>query len=406
MSLLYRPKLLKRLTEASKPHIEEYSDEILSDPSEDFIDATNGLIEIISLCCQCLLHFSPKLMSLLCDVEFHQSKWIPFIDVQFGAPKINSSGSPQLLSYGSILSIVALLVKTLNLQHFAFKQVPLNNIPQEQADQGNQTVTMLTVVDSSTPQMQLPTSPSPSKNKRPFSKSLSMSSMTSSVIQPSNELLLHIDSKICLAALEFLLTLLASQSLLSMRARQLSNREKQMIRRELSTELHCFHDFVKKKILKDTSKSPLYRQKMGKYQIFNDVDNADDNLPGSSRSSTLQRRSQDLRVNVVRKLHLSQQKPTPFEIPATFSPIQGSIQSTPSQVSLNPTTSTQQVKRVGFDLNSTQYSKISVQEYDDEPFVINSGDPSFTGLSLVKFIEEDYLQLLSNIFLLICQNEN
>jgi len=416
VSLLYRPKLLKRLTESSKAHIEEYSDAVLSDPSDDFIDAANGLIEVISLCCQCLLHFSPKLLNLLCDVEFHQAKWIPFIEVQFGAPKI--SGTPQLLSYGSILSIIALLIKTLNLQHYNFKQTPLNKIPEIgecDYEYGSNTVSMISVGDSSQ-QLGLPaTSPSPSKSGRPFSKSLSISSMTSSVIQPSNELLLHIDTKMCLNGLELLLTLLASQSLLALKARQLSSREKQMIRRELSTELYCFHDFVKKKILKDTTKSPLFRQKVGIFHISNaNNDESDDQSAGSSRTIPSQRRSRDLRVNVVRKLHL-QQKTVPFEIPHTISPIsihhgtqtkpQNPTDETPYRSTSNPTSSTH-VKRVGFDLNSTQVNKISVQEYDDEPYVVNNGDPSFTGLSFIRFIEEDYLQLLSNIFLFICQNEN
>lgn len=422
VSLLYRPKLLKRLTESSKANIEEYSDSVLSDPSDDFIDATNGLIEVVALCCQCLLQFSPKLLNLLCDVEFHQSKWNPFIEVQFGAPKI--SGTPQLLSYGSILSIIALLIKTLNLQHFNFKQTPLNKIPEFEAHESeydNETVSMISIGDS-TQQLGLPTqtatSPSPSKSKRPFSKSLSISSMTSSVIQPSNELLLHIDTKMCINALELLLTLLASQSLLALKAKQLSSREKQMIRRELSTELYCFHDFVKKKILKDTTKSPLFRQKIGISHITNtnanNDDNDDQNAASSSRAVPSQRRSHDLRVNVVRKLHL-QQRTVPFEVPHTISPISihhaqtkdqnPTNDGTPIRSTNNPTTSTH-IKRVGFDLNSTQVNKISVQEYDDEPFAVNVGDPTFTGLSFIKFIEEDYLQLLSNIFLFICQNEN
>ena len=217
--------------------------------------------------------------------------------------------------------------------------------------------------------------------------------------------------------MELLLTLLASQSLLALKARQLSSREKQMIRRELSTELYCFHDFVKKKILKDTTKSPLFRQKMGIFHIINsnaNNDDSDDQVAGPSRAIPSQRRSHDLRVNVVRKLHL-QQKTVPFEVPHTISPIslhhgtqtkeQNPTDVTPVRSTSNPTTSTH-VKRVGFDLNSTQVNKISVQEYDDEPYVVNNLDPSFTGLSFIKFVEEDYLQLLSNIFIFICQNEN
>jgi nuclear pore complex protein Nup188 len=253
-SLLYRPKLLKRLTEVSKAHFHEYPDTVLSDPSSDFVSATNSLIEMVVLCAKCLLQFSPKLMNLLCDIEFEQNRWVPFIDVQFGAPKINSNGSPQP-TYGTVLSVIALLIKAINLQHFAFKQKPLNKIPSGDTDQfhGNDTVTMMSAADSTnlSPSSNLL---SPSSNRRPFAKSLSMSSMSNSIIQPSNELLANLDSKICLSALEFLLTLLASQSLLALRSQSLTSREKQLIRRELSTELHCLHDFIKKKVLKDPTK--------------------------------------------------------------------------------------------------------------------------------------------------------
>lgn len=418
VSLLHRPKLLKRLTEVSKTHLEEYPDTVLSDPCDELIKATDGIIEIVTLCSQCLLHFSPKLINLLCDVEFQQTKWTSFIDVQFGAPKINGSANNQQLSYGTVLSVVALLVKTINLQHFAFKQCPLNNIPESESETHpeNETITMVSLNDSHLA-LPSPSVLSPSSPRRPFSKSLSMSSMSSSVLQPSNELLSHLDSKICLNALEYLLTLLASQSLLALKARHLSSREKQLIRRELSTELYCLHDFVKKKILKDTTKSSLCRQKIGAYQIVNIVQEDDEPQAGPSRSSSSsssnQRRSHDLRVNVVRKLHLQQKSSTPFEIPNTLSPIQFNQQkdqgpvesSTPIRANPNPTTSTS-IKRVGFDLASTQYKVTLHEEDDDEPYVINQGDPSFTGLSLIKFVEEDYLQLLSNIFTFICQSEN
>lgn len=406
VSLLQRPKILKRLTEPSNRQLEEYPDKILSEPSQDFVTATNNLIEIITLCSKCLLHFSPKLINLLCDVEFNQSRWTPFIEVQFGAPKLNSSCAPAL-SYGTVLSAVALLIKSLNLQHFTFKQYVLNNIPSsggEEHDQGGETVTMLSLGDT-THQKTLNDTMSPSSPRRPFSKSLSMSSMTNTVIQPSNELLSQLDSKNCITALEFLLTLLASQSLLALKARNLSSREKQLIRRELSTELHCLHDLVRKKILKDATKSPLLRLKMGIYPIMNWVDDEDLQQPGPSRTAS-QRRSLDLRVNVIRKQHLQQK----FDLPLSpiLHPSTGSehnpIESTPVRTNAQPSSSTS-VKRVGFDLSSIPYSKYAVQE-DEEPFVVNRGDPSFTGLSQIKFVEEDYFQMLSNIFNFICLSEN
>lgn len=342
-------------------------------------------------------------MNLVCDTEFHQNKWIPFIEVQFGAPKINSD-SFQQLSFGTVLSAIGLFVKVLNLQHHAFKQVPLNQLPTEDAQDGSDTVSMSTFSESAHGRaLSSPFSP-----KKPFSKSLSVNSVTSSIVQASNELLSHLDAKTCVAALEFMLTLLASQSLLAIKNKAHSSRDKQLIRRELSNELYCFHDFVKKKILKDSSKSVFYRPKLGSVPITNPVDDFDDDMQlGPPRAA--QRRSQDLRVNVVRKLHL-QQKPSQFEIPSSFSPIQSSqpkehipIDNTPLRSTSNATSSTT-VKRVGFDLSLTT-SKVSLQE-DEEPFVVNRADPSFTGLSTVKMVEEDYLHMLSNLFMFICQNEN
>lgn len=341
-------------------------------------------------------------------MEFNQSHWTPFIEVQFGAPKLNSTCAPQL-SYGTVLSAVALLIKSLNLQHFTFKQIVLNSIASngEEHEQGGDTVTMLSLSETAHQKaLNVTDAPSPSSPRRPFSKSLSMSSMPNTVIQPSNELLSHLDSKTCITALEFLLTLLASQSLLALKARHLSSREKQLIRRELSTELHCLHDLVRKKILKDATKSPLLRMKLGMHMIFNHVDEEDfQQQPGPSKAT--QRRSLDLRVNVIRKQHLQHK----FDVP--FSPIQhpaissdqGPIESTPVRSNLQPSTSTS-VKRVGFDLSSIPYSKYAIQEEDDEPYAVNRGDPSFTGLSQIRFVEEDYFQMLSNIFNFICQNEN
>lgn len=361
------------------------------------------------MCSKCLLQFSPKLLNLLCDVEFQLNRWIPFIEVQFGAPKMNADAFQQL-SFGTVLSAIAFFVKALNLQHHAFKQVPLNQLPSEDDPNGQGTVSMATF--SETAHQRALASSSPVSPRHPFSKSLSANSITSSIVQASNELLSHLDSKVCLVALEFMLTLLASQSLLALKNQNLSSREKQLIRRELSNELYIYHDFVKKKVIKDAGKSVLYRQKLGIYPIVNKTEDfeEDDSQPGPSRS-TGQRTSRDLRVNVVRKLH--QQKVSSIDIPSTFSPIPQAqprehlpIDATPQRTASDPTSSTLiRPKRVGFSLGSTS-SKISLQEEDEEPYVVNRADPSFTGLSYVKMIEEDYFHLLSNLFMFICQTEN
>lgn len=245
---------------------------------------------------------------------------------------------------------------------------------------------------------------------------------SSVVVAPSNELLSNLDTKICVASLEFILTLLASQSMLALKDQHLSSREKQMIRRELSTELHIFHDFVKKKILKDSTKSNLYRQKFGMWKIVNEPSAEDSrndyqSSSSSSRASTL-RKSMDInsmRVAVIRGLHLRQKSSSDMGIPSSFSPIAHSQQQqseeaigqTPVRGNLKPTSSTS-LKKVGFAMDQDNSGgKVLIQEieHDEEPFAVNNEDPTFTGLSLVKMIEEDYLHYLSNVFLVICQNE-
>lgn len=408
ISLLQRPKILKRLTESSKPLLEEYPDTILTSPSVELIQSMNELIEFIMLCCKCLLKFSPDLMHLLCETEYEAGKWNPFIEALFGMPQINQIENFGLLNFGSILSVVALFVKILNLQHYSFKHHPLNMLPSENDHDMPQTVTMLTVSESAHHRA-LDTSPT-----RQFTRSLTTNSVTSSMVQASNELLSHLDTKNCLIALELILTLLGSQTLLALKNDQLSNRDKQMIRRDLSNELHCFHDFVKKKIVNlssqkadidDPAKAVLCRNKFGSFAIVNEVDESQPNVASTSKSSQ-PRRSHDMRMNVVRKLHLQQKS---YEIPSDFSPIQGShmrvhsqSDSTPMRGSGKPTSSTA-IKRVGFEESAPE--KIWIIE-DDEPFIVNPGDPSFTGLSIIKMVEEDYLHVLSNIFLFICQNEN
>lgn len=401
ISLLQRPKILKRLTESSKPALEEYPDSILTDPSDELIKSMNELIVLITLSCKGLLRFSPDLMNLICDTEYESGKWIPILETMFGLPQINPSENFRQLNFGSILSIVALLVKILNLQHFSFKHTPLNNLPSEGDHDGAQTITMLTV-NESTHLRALETSPT-----RQFSRS--SASVTSSMVQASNELLSHLDTKSCVIALELILTLLASQTLLALKGDNLSIRDKQMIRRDLSNELHCVHDFVKKKILSglkididDPSRAALCRNKFGQQAIVNDVQEI--TMQASTSKSAQPRRSQDLRSQVVRKLHLQQKT---FEIPSNLSPIQGSmrgqVDSTPVRGAGNPTSSTA-IKRVGFDKSALE--KVWIIEDDDEPFVVNLGDPAFTGLSTVKLVEEDYLHFLSNLFAFICQSDN
>lgn len=262
VSLMYRPKILKQLTESSKTMlVEDLLDQQAPEASEALVEAMNSVIEIISLCTTCLLPFSPNLLNLICDIRFLNSKYSPLIEIHFAAPKFGADTSPQL-SFGTVLSAIHLLTKALTVQQHTFHEIALNRLPQE--DTIDNPAEVSSIFESS---LTVPGSPRPS-----FSKNLSMNSVSSVVLAPSNEFLTHLNPRICLIALEFVLTLLASQSLLALKDENLSTREKQLIRRELSTELHSYHTFVKRIVLKDGSgtRSNLKRKKHGIFKISSD----------------------------------------------------------------------------------------------------------------------------------------
>lgn len=264
-----------------------------------------------------------------------------------------------------------------------------------------------------------------------FSKSLSMTSVTSfsgpSGIAPSNELLSHLDTKGCVTALELILTLLASQSLLALKSVHLSGREKQMIRRELSTELLQFHDFVKKKISRESWKRKKYGQTMIKSRPETEED-LEDEIP-KEMDTTLDKtpvpivkssdHAKSLRVNLVKKLHQKHITDTLFDTSVPISPISklksgvGTVggtkdQSTPLKSILKPTTSTSQKRHVMFEqeTDQTEDSNKKLCQDEDEPVYFEpETEPPYTGLSYVKMVEEDYFHFLSNLFLNVAQHE-
>lgn len=211
-----------------------------------------------------------------------------------------------------------------------------------------------------------------SKNLRSqYVKSHSVTSNTTAI--PSNEFLTNLDSRMCLLALEHLITLLSSQSLLALKDVNLSNREKQLIRRELFTELSIFHDFVKKKILTE-SKEILYRKKYGcvlmKCSNNDDDDEEDDDpidhskdKPTTSNLINNPNVKNSMRVHVVRKLHLE-------------------------HVGITSTPAAPSAKRFippEVDLHSKS------MKFDDE-------EQKYSGQSHIKLVEEDFFHILSIIF--------
>lgn len=356
------------------------------------------------------------------------------IEIQFGAPKLTQDNS---LSFGTVLSAASIFTKSLNLQQFTFREKPLNTLPDEESA-ADETDTSLQVSDGNVSRLVTPThSQPPTQATTPmagsprthFSKSLSMTSVTSftgpSGIAPSNELLSHLNKKGCVTALEMILTLLASQSLLALRSVHLSAREKQMIRRELSTELLQFHDFVKKKVSRETWKRKKHGQTLmvSRHDTEDTIEEINQDLDATPvpivKSSD---HAKSMRVSLAKKRHQQFITDTLFDTTVPISPISmgkaeavlvkgAKDQSTPLKSILKPTTSTSQKRHVMFeqetgDETKTEESYKKMCQDEDEPvFFEPETEAPYTGLSYVKMVEEDYFHFLSNLFVMVAQHE-
>lgn len=210
-----------------------------------------------------------------------------------------------------------------------------------------------------------------------------------------------------------MLTLLASQSLLALKDVNLSQREKQLIKRELSTELSVFYDFVKKRVLPEVARDePLRRKKHGCKAMELSREQLDmiqkQQASGSQRKSV--RNSDRLRIDLTRKLYLKNQQspniltPGPFNMTQPYSPIsgRGSIHTYTGATASTPQPST-----------SRAAHEVMQQEPDDgideceggADIFFEAEEPVYCETSFVQLIEEDYLHFLSNLFSYICHTE-
>lgn len=166
------------------------------------------------------------------------------------------------------------------------------------------------------------------RGQRSFTKSLSANSISSAAC-PSSELLSNLDGQLCLVALEHLLMLVASQSIYVIRSQELEPRWKQIVRRDISSELLSFHEFVRRKVIVDyrDSRCQWVRRKHGMYKVKPSDGAARNVTTQLVRRSTSSSTTNELRVNVVRRLHLQQQLHAPqttesqFEMTRMLSPI-------------------------------------------------------------------------------------
>lgn len=263
-------------------------------------------------------------------------------------------------------------------------------------------------------------------SQRPFSKSLSVASV-SSVNCPPNELLSNLDGELCLMALEHILTLAASQSMLALKNSLLPVRDKQIIKREISSELLSYHEFVRRKVLVEYREHNKiwHRRKHGQVlmQLVEEADLASTSGLGNAQRSTSdihKRPSTDLRVNVVRRLHLQQHRSsTPtgnFEMSHIISPISSKNQpSTQQPAASTPHLARPALRRPGESNNDDATKRVHISDevsvmenVDEEEEEINyfpPEEPKYSPLSYIQFVEEDYLHFMSNLFFIICQND-
>lgn len=357
--------------------------------------------------------FSPDLLDILCCSYYEPHKWQPLLDVKFGAPKLNESSLT--LTFGMVLNMVAMYVKALTLvsrrigdgdkqylykflfsqQNHGFHEVPLNALPSVEIGE---------VTDRMA-------SGETSHGQRSFSHSVSTAGC------PSSELLSNLDGQLCLVALEHLLMLVASQSIYVIRSPELEPRWKQIVRRDITSDLLSFHEFVRRKVIVDyrDARCQWVRRKHGllKFKPQN-VGRTPAITSGSQRGNEVARRSttaNELRVNVVRRLHL-QQHPQPvqpqsggLEMTRMLSPIAAPhsggrhqmAASTPqdSTDETSPEAQLENRKR----LYAAESMALEVQ------YLPPPTEPMYSELSQVQLVEEDYLQLMSALFSVIPQTE-
>lgn len=250
---------------------------------------------------------------------------------------------------------------------------------------------------------------------------------------PSSELLANLDGQLCLVALEHLLMLVASQSIYVIRSPDLEPRWKQIVRRDICSELLSFHELVRRKVIVDyrDSRCQWVRRKHGLLklkQAISTVSTQRSSSSSCSSSSDVVRRSSstanELRVNVVRRQHLqhaaaaSTSSESNFEMTRVLSPIAVPCS---SPVGQRMESSTPQIcseagetPRAAHTESRKRYhvgQPIGELCLEDELLAIEvqyfppSTEPGYCELSQVQLVEEDYLQLMSLLFSVIPQAE-
>ncbi|XP_068144415.1 nucleoporin Nup188 [Drosophila tropicalis] len=392
-SLFHQHRNLKCLLAGRRSQLEilRSTDSILID--DEIITACNELTYVIIYCVKSLQQFSPDLLDLLCNTIYSPHKWDSILDVTFGASKLNDQNVT--LTFGMLLNMVNIFVKALNLQNHGFHELPLNKLNNRDighmADQSNTTSS----IDSSI-----------NPSSRTFSKNLSTNSI-SSVACSSSELLSNLDGQLCLVALEHLLMFVASQGIYMIRLPELEPRWKQIIRRDVNSELLSYHEFVRRKVIVDyrDSRCQWVRRKHGLLKIkFHDPARS-----LATRNTDVVRRVSssnlnELRVNVVRRQHLQHQQRTNFDMTRVLSPIGAAAQNAQHVAASTPSLDVAVSRKRLYADGEYATEDDTTTELELHSFSLPT-EPGFCELSQVQLVEEDYLQLMSNLFSVIPQSD-
>ncbi|XP_068626633.1 nucleoporin Nup188 [Battus philenor] len=337
-------------------------------------------LEILHMATLCLLAFSPDLLSLLADPGLDLERWQPLVELHFGAPKITYEPFPHL-TFGTILSAICLLTRSLNHAYHG--------------EEGS---------GSRSPRGRRRTcscSPGDRRAARSPGRADSVTSASSAASAPP-----HLDERLAAAALEAATALLASQALLAVRDGSVPSRHKQLVRRELASELTIYHDFVRKRILCAAHTRPhLVRNKLGAWPLPPDEEEVkrieearrERNLSDDDDSLTPppppKRASQDsMREYILRKHYLDKCART-----LTKDPPMPVSHSTPTSDKKKETSrSSKRVSWADTTRDSGHSLDNSLQEI--EPMYSNLTDVQLNN-------DEDYFHFISIVFLYICQTD-
>ncbi|XP_028032603.1 nucleoporin NUP188 homolog [Bombyx mandarina] len=339
-------------------------------------------LEVLHMSTLCLLSFSPNLLSLLADPGLDLERWQPLVELHFGAPKLSYEPFPQL-TFGTLVSAICLLTRSLNHAYHA----------EESSGSRSPRGGRRRVCSCS----------SPAESKR-LNRSESLTSVSSAA-----SALPGLDERLVGGALEATTTLLAEQALLAVRDPNVPARHKQLVRRELCSELAQFHDFVRKRILCAAHARPhLVRNKLGAWPLPSDEEEvkrieearkevnsaADDEDQRSLPPPPPPKRAShdSMREYILRKHYLEKCAQTPTKGPP--SPVS---HSTPASDKKKETSrSSKRVSWAETTRDSDESLDSSLQEI--EPVYSNLTDVQINN-------EEDYFHFMSVVFLYICQTE-